>query len=183
MNKRKIIFLDHDGVICLSNNWGGRFKKPGYNDPNSPMDIRMDNFDQKAVKVLNEILEITGADIVISSDWKLHGTLEEIQEMYKTRGIKPPIDVTPQLADFDSDAYSLFRWKGWLERARCLEIQKWLERNPTDTWVAIDDLNMSNEFLQPGLDHFVLTSRGSEGIKQSGVKEKVIKILNETNKQ
>ena len=23
----KVIFLDHDGVICLSNNWGGRTKK------------------------------------------------------------------------------------------------------------------------------------------------------------
>jgi hypothetical protein len=22
----KVIFLDHDGVICLSNNWGNRFK-------------------------------------------------------------------------------------------------------------------------------------------------------------
>lgn len=25
----KIIFLDHDGVICLSQQWGGRFKKKG----------------------------------------------------------------------------------------------------------------------------------------------------------
>ena len=23
----KTIFLDHDGVVCLSNNWGGRKKK------------------------------------------------------------------------------------------------------------------------------------------------------------
>ena len=23
----KVIFLDHDGVICLSGNWGSRFKK------------------------------------------------------------------------------------------------------------------------------------------------------------
>ena len=23
----KVIFLDHDGVICLSSEWGGRFKK------------------------------------------------------------------------------------------------------------------------------------------------------------
>jgi hypothetical protein len=180
MNK-KIIFLDHDGVICLSNNWGGRFKKPGYADKTSPMDVRMDNFDAKAVKVLNDILEKTGADIVISSDWKLHGTLEEIQEMYKTRGIKPPIAVTPRLKDFDENAASLFYWKGWLERMRCLEIQKWLELNPTEKWVAIDDLDMSNEYLKPGLEHFVLTPRSTEGIKQSGIAEKVIKILNETN--
>ena len=23
----KVIFLDHDGVICLSTEWGGRYKK------------------------------------------------------------------------------------------------------------------------------------------------------------
>jgi len=23
----KVIFLDHDGVICLSSEWGNRFKK------------------------------------------------------------------------------------------------------------------------------------------------------------
>ena len=28
--KKAILFLDHDGVICLSDNWGGRFKKKGF---------------------------------------------------------------------------------------------------------------------------------------------------------
>jgi hypothetical protein len=36
---------------------------------------------------------------------------------------------------------------------------------------------MSNEFLQPGLENFVLTPRSSEGIKQSGIKEKIINFL------
>ena len=26
-DKKAILFLDNDGVICLSNNWGGRTKK------------------------------------------------------------------------------------------------------------------------------------------------------------
>ena len=57
----KVIFLDHDGVICLSNNWGGRFKKKSFDsNPETPMDIRMDDFDNKAVKVLKEIIDETG---------------------------------------------------------------------------------------------------------------------------
>jgi hypothetical protein len=56
-------------------------------------------------------------------------------------------------------------------------------------WVAVDDLNMSMEFLgdrfstkdgsdkKSGLSNFVLTPRSSEGIKQSGIKEKIIKFL------
>ena len=56
----KVLFLDHDGVICLSSQWGGRFKKKGYDsNPETPLDIRMDSFDTKAVKVLNQIIEET----------------------------------------------------------------------------------------------------------------------------
>ena len=89
----KVLFLDHDGVICLSEEWGGRFKKKGFDsNPETPLDIRMDNFNTKAVKVLNNIIDITGCEIVVSSDWKLQGPLSQMIEMYITRGIKPPID-------------------------------------------------------------------------------------------
>ncbi len=67
----KVIFLDNDGVICLSNNWGSRLKKqrklgnkPVFNHE-LPVEYRFDNFDIKAVKVLNKILEQTGAEIVV----------------------------------------------------------------------------------------------------------------------
>jgi hypothetical protein len=83
----KILFLDHDGVICLSNNWGGRSKKwAKYRSANphsskekkdAPVSVRFDDFDKKAIKILNEIIEETGCEIVVSSDWKLHATLEE----------------------------------------------------------------------------------------------------------
>ena len=104
----KVLFLDHDGVICLSNNWGGRFKKVGFDsNPETPLDIRMDNFDVKAVKLLNSIVDITGCELVISSDWKLQGTLEQMKEMFVTRGIKPPIDYTPNLKEFDEGKKNL----------------------------------------------------------------------------
>ena len=84
----KVIFLDNDGVICLSNNWGGRDKKwAKYRSANpetskvlreAPVSVRFDNFDTKAVRMLNQILEETGAEIVVSSDWKKHGTIEEL---------------------------------------------------------------------------------------------------------
>jgi tetratricopeptide (TPR) repeat protein len=187
----KIIFLDNDGVICLSNNWGSRYKKQRnvYIEENPrpfhkeiPVDLRFDNFDQKAIKALNRILTETGADIVVSSDWRLHANLEELGDYYEAQGIlKRPIAVTPRIEEFDEETAELSRRKGWLERARCLEIQHWLSKNPVDSWVAVDDLNMSNEYLNPGLDHFILTSRSNEGIKQVGVANKIISILNETN--
>ena len=71
-----------------------------------------------------------------------------------------------------------------------MEIDHWLEQHPEVThWVAIDDLNMSIDFLGPrfspadgsqdkaGLTNFVWTPRDREGIKQSGTKDKILKFL------
>ena len=196
----KVIFLDHDGVICLSNNWGGRSKKwAKYRSayPNSskekkdaPVSVRFDDFDIKAIKVLNEIIEQTGCEIVVSSDWRLHATLEELGDYYISQGIiKRPVDATDIFKDLFPKEWSAFRFRAELELERSMEIGHWLENHPEVThWVAVDDLNMSSEFLSkyfsdgesdknPGLSNFVLTPKSSEGIKQCGIKEKIIKYL------
>ena len=196
----KILFLDNDGVICLSNNWGERAKKwanfkrdnPDVEFTDRPVQCRFDDFDDKAVKVLNEILEETGADLVVSSDWRLHANLEELGEYYESQGIiKKPIAVTDQFQELFPKEWNAFRFRADLELERSMEINHWLENHPEVThWVAVDDLDMSIKFLgdrfaaedesdkKPGLTNFVLTPRSREGIKQSGVKEKIIEFLN-----
>jgi len=198
----KVLFLDNDGVICLSNNWGGRSKKwakyrsENPNSPDSkhdaPVEVRFDNFDEKAVRVLNEILENTGAEIVVSSDWRFHANLEELGDYYTSQGIiKRPIAVTHRTEDINPELWRVMRFRADLELERSIEILDWLEKNPQVThWVAVDDLDMSIEYLskhfaakepedegKPGLTNFVHTPRSNEGIKQSGVKEKIIKFL------
>jgi hypothetical protein len=185
----KVIFLDHDGVICLSNNWGNRFKKQkdwggrklSMTTLEMPVEYRFDNFDEKAVNVLNEILEETGAEIVVSSDWKRWATVEEMGEYYESKGIiKKPIAFTDSIL---YDDYDDFPWhnKWELEQTRSLEISQYLGQNSVIThWVAIDDLNMSLNDVDGkswGLKNFVLTPVNREGIKQSGIKEKIIKFL------
>lgn len=198
----KVIFLDNDGVICLSGNWGTRHKKQdkwggrklSMTNSEIPLDYRFDNFDIKAVKVLNKILEQTGAEIVVSSDWRLHANLEELGEYYTSKGIiKKPIGVT-----------EIFHHRNWLEEGRVpddfdwyrthgqeqerhFEILDWLKSHPEVThWVAVDDLHMGTHVEASsygahdrdwGLKNFVWTPRCWEGIKQSGVKQKIIKYL------
>jgi len=195
----KVIFLDNDGVICLSTNWGSRHKKQKklgktltFDINNQlPVEYRFDNFDIKSIKVLNEILEITGAEIVVSSDWRYHANLEELGEYYISQGInKKPIGVTDMFKDIFPQEWSSLRFRADVELERSMEIQHWLENHPEVThWVAVDDLNMGIEFLRerfsaldgsdkkPGLSNFVLTSEWAEGIKQSGIKQKIIKFL------
>jgi hypothetical protein len=155
----KVIFLDHDGVICLSDEHGSRHKRG----------TKFDRLNKKAVKVLNEIITETGAEIVISSDWRLHAPLEELQQLYRDENIiKVPIACT------DPNFINIMDI-GSLEYARIDEIQKFLLKHPEiTTWVAVDDLEM----YDLGEDHFVCCKRRREGIKQTGIKEQIIKLLN-----
>jgi hypothetical protein len=188
----KTIFLDNDGVICLSNNWGGRSKKwVKYRSKNpetsryiddAPVEVRFDDFDKKSIKVLNEILEETGAEIVVSSDWRCHANLEELGEYFLSQGIlKKPIGVTKLLGQCDQPENYPWLRKWDVEQSRSLEILQYLRDNPEITqWVAVDDLDMGKngeEWKDWGLDNFVLTPSRTEGIKQSGIKEKIIKFL------
>ena len=197
----KVIFLDHDGVICLFDNWGSRYKKQKKWDGRKlsmpfheiPIKYRFDNFNKKAVAVLNEILEKTGAEIVISSDWRYHATIEELGEYYELQGvIKKPIAVTGIFKDIYPNELSCLRHKAELELERSMEIDHWLSNHLEITnWVAVDDLNLGIDFLssyfistydinnRPGLTNFVHTYKSGEGIKQSGIKEKIIKFLNQ----
>lgn len=192
----RCIFLDHDGVICLSNNWGGRSKKwSKYRSENpesssdkrdAPVFVRFDDFDEKAVRILNQILEKTGAEIVVSSDWKRWANVEEMGEYYESQGIvKKPIALTSDLADctWENEEKETWFWSPrWdLEMTRVVEIRQYLHDHPEIThWVAVDDLDMSKNgepWKNWGLDNFVLTPRSNEGIKQSGIREKILNFL------
>lgn len=187
MKTKPIIFLDNDGVICLADNWGSRYKKTkAYANPNPgneqsiPVEFRFDNFDKKAIKVLNEIITETDCEIVVSSDWRHFATLEELGEYYLSQGIiKKPIGYTTSSVKIPEG----FKWvRQWdLEQERALEIKEYLMEHPEIThWVAVDDLNMgiTEEWKESwGLTNFVYTPLSREGIKQSGVKEKIIKYL------
>jgi hypothetical protein len=195
----KVIFLDNDGVICLANNWGSRFKKQNkwggrklsMSMSSIPIEYRFDNFDEKAVKILNEILEETDAEIVVSSDWQNFATLDELGDYYESQGIiKRPIGVTKEIGDVDFEKYDKMPWNRDLdlEQHRSLEILEWLEAHAEVThWVAVDDLHMGVHVENSwrgaydredwGLENFVWTPRDNQGIKQSGIKDKILKFL------
>lgn len=164
----RIIFLDIDGVLATDNDYGRR----------------MDNkwgaymFDEKCVKVLNEILEVTGAEIILSSDWKTHYSLNEIREFFEFNGIyKGPIGYTKVSKTYTGDN---------LEGGRSDEINDWIKQHNTKddlTYVVVDDLdlsikygNISGNYIR-GFENFVHCKRTREGIKQTGIKEKIIKKL------
>jgi len=194
----KVIFLDHDGVICLPEQWGSRYKKERkyrkdkklFHDDPIDVDARFDNFDKKCVNILNKIIEETECEIVVTSDWRLEATLEEIGIYYENQGIiKKPIDFTHSMSyeEYEqsrvNNTFKNYNYK--YDEVRANEIRKYLSEHLEIThWVAIDDLDMryysydyTGEIIIPwGLKNFIMT-RFNEGLKQTGLKDKILKYL------
>lgn len=165
----KVIFLDIDGVLATNKQYMMNRKK--FWDKNSiAKDTRIPYpFDPKCVKIFNEILDTTGADIVLSSDWKLHFSLVELETIFMFNGVnKSPIDITT------NDVVSFNN----LVRNRAFQIGEFIQTHKITNYVVLDDLNISNYMtITNDQDKFVLTD-DFEGIKKVGLKDKIIKILN-----
>jgi len=153
-----VLFIDIDGVLI------------SFNAPQVALDAEdlyaAYRFDKKAVVVLNEIIQKTNCEIVISSDWRHHYTLEELKRIFSLNEIiKEPIDVT---------IYKGKTTLKTLEVDRCFEIMEWVNKNTPVKWCAVDDLDLS----ELGESHFILCKRPyREGIKQTNIKEKIINKL------
>jgi len=107
-------------------------------------------FKPECVANLEWLVKNTGAKIVISSTWRFSG-LEVMRRMWRKRGMTGEIlDITPDCAklveDYDFEFYDM------VERGH--EIQQWLDLNPVDNYVILDD---DRDMLKSQQEHFVRT--------------------------
>lgn len=186
---KKILFLDHDGVICTYDEWGSRMEKQrkarrklSQSIRALPVQARFDDFNQDSVKILNQIITETDCEIIVSSDWRLHATVEELGEYYTSQGIiRKPIDFTP--TNLPVNLKYNYR-QSYNEQTRSYEILQWLSEHPEVTdWVAVDDLDMRKFGTDSdgtdwergwGLPNFVWTFNS---ITEKGKYEEIVKYL------
>jgi len=165
----KVIFLDIDGVLATNKQFFMNSQK--FKDKNAwakELGVRYP-FDKGCVKILNEILTETSAEIVLSSDWKMGRSLEDLDIIFKQNGvIKSPIGITPN--EWVSISFTT--------KNRAYQIELYIKNNKVDKYVVIDDLPVG-EFMKltNDDDKFVLTN-DREGLKQLGIKNKILNILN-----
>lgn len=164
MNSKQHIFLDIDGVLATTHQYYTNKKK--WHDMYDCY-----RFDEKCVKVFNEILSKTDVCIILSSDWKLRYNIEIMNEIFKWNSVNAVVsDVTDNLWGIK------FKNISQLRDCRADEILKYVNEHHIENWLAIDDLDLS-----PWIEehHFIRTPRENEGIKQSGIKDKILnKLLN-----
>jgi hypothetical protein len=160
----KIIFLDIDGVLATNKEFATnrtKFREKYLWAKELRVPYR---FNEGCVDVFNEILDTTNADIVISSDWRFHWDLDELDKIFKANGVKksPIFGTIKNKRKMSSD----------LEDDRVYQINEWVKFNKPEKWIAIDDMNLSS--LGPNF----FRTKDAEGLKQTGLKDKIIKILN-----
>ena len=133
---REIIFLDFDGVMC-----NGRYDLH-LNKFNLPEKDEFGVvFDPDCVSALKLIIDSVGAEIVISSDWKIDMTMKELQSMWLKRQLPGKvIDRTPSISRYRGD-----------------EVQCWLDLCPDPCrYVIIDDLP-PEQFHTDHYEHLITT--------------------------
>lgn len=164
MSENQYIILDIDGVLATSYQFNSNRKKwhPTFD---------CYRFDDKCVKVFNSILDnVSGVTIILSSDWKYHYSIEQMNDIFKWNAVNAIVSDTT-----GSSWGVMFTSMKQLEECRAYEINKYVAEHNITNWIAIDDLDLSPWI---GVEHFVRTPRVNEGIKQSGIKDKILNILN-----
>lgn len=169
----KYIFLDIDGVMATHKEYSTKKTSKRY-----VTEFNIYPYNEKCVDILNNILEKTDAEIILSSDWSMHFNMEEMDKIFKHNGIiKSPIDYVKQLS---------LKFTSGIDVNKGYSIDEYLAYHPEVTdYVIVDDLDIRNydedwgNELTINYNRFVHCSRGDyEGIKQTGIKEKILKILN-----
>lgn len=136
----KVIALDFDGVLnsiesSIAHHHLKKFDSALYCDT--------EGLDFVSIGLLKCLCDITGAQIVVSSTWRLAYSITEFKDIFAKYGWvdAPIIDKTG---------------RGGINTIRGDEIQDWLNAHPeVDNYVIIDD---DSDMLESQLTHFVQTS-------------------------
>lgn len=162
MNHNFHIFLDIDGVLATTAQFYSKKRHEEWN---------CYRFDHKCVKIFNIILDrIKDPIVILSSDWKLHYDLETLNKIFKWNGVN--CEVTATTSDYWGNGK--FKSLDQIEECRADEINTFVTDNDIKHWLAIDDLDLSPWIKE---SNFVRTPRESEGIKQSGIRDKILKRI------
>lgn len=115
----KIIFLDFDGVLN-SQLWYVRTKGSR----------EIDDLDKEAIGFLNNLIEDTGAKVVVSSTWRLGRTVEELQEILNRNGFKGEVIGKTISMNNGEDGDCILRGN---------EILQWIKSHPAEVGVGYWD--------------------------------------------
>lgn len=137
--RQKIIFIDIDGPLA----WGTW--DTGWVTLNE--DTRTEfgipyPWVQEDCDALKTILDETNAKLVLSSDWRFQFSFRQMKDIFQHYGIHSSnlLDMTCQFSLWNKMSRTS------LEHERAMQVVKWAKDNKISNWIAIDDLNLGEQF-------------------------------------
>lgn len=152
----KVVFLDFDGVLNSNPFLESRVQR-GVRYEGLSTEWWVDQLDPDAVRLLNELLERTGAKVVVSSSWRVGAGRDWLQMVLERRG-------------FQGDVIGVTEYYGGYDRS--YEIADYLNTHTVSEFVVLDD---NDDARVAG--HFVLTD-SEKGLTARDV-ETAVRILGE----
>lgn len=141
--RKKIIFIDVDGPLAWGTWMDGKVKINENTSAEFTIPYAWDKADSEA---LAEICDKTNAELVLSSDWKMHFTLKQMSDIFIEYGVYAKlIDITTHQSLWNKLSMPD------LEYVRAAQIVKWAKDNKISNWIAIDDMNLKKEFKWIGV--------------------------------
>jgi len=163
----KILMLDVDGVL------NSKYSRIAADLQKAGDSLTFREWLPSAVGQLKRIINETGCEIVISSDWRRPHQIPYLKEGFFFFGIKPWIGITPSLGYVPGPYYRY--------EVRGQEINAWLEQFRLDggtieSYAIVDDhnwmlLDQSSNFVQTNDDVGLLAADA----------DRIIRILNNVN--
>jgi hypothetical protein len=164
--KQPTIFLDIDGVIATDKQfYMSRVRYHARNLVAAELGVPYP-FDPGCVDKLNGIVRRTGARIVLSSDWRLHWSLQDMALIFRMNGV----EVVPEDVTTDINMANL-------EMTRAAEIGDYVTENKLTDFVVIDDLNVGKFMAHTGEQDKFFMTRSSEGLKQVDLADKIVRRI------
>lgn len=135
--RKKIIFIDVDGPLAWATWDDGKVTiEGGHGDFQIPYP-----WVKEDCEALQKICMETNAELVVSSDWKMHFSFLQLKRIFVHYGITARIiDITTH-----QDLWNKMS-RPSLEHTRALQVAKWAKDNKISNWISIDDLKLDNEF-------------------------------------
>ena len=149
----KVIFLDVDGVLNSIKDYDEHYK----DSENKP--ILYDDVEERPLLLLKELVDKTGAKIVVSSSWR------KIEKLYHKLG--------NALYEYGMRIYDVTPYR--YNKDRSDEIYEWLYDKNIESFVILDDDNF--KFEESGLGKYLIKTTYDDGLRTEHI-EKAIKILN-----
>jgi hypothetical protein len=135
--RKKIIFIDVDGPLAYGTWDIGKVTIAGGNgDFTIPYP-----WVKEDCLALRDICEETNAELVVSSDWKIHFSFRELKHIFWHYGITSPIvDITTHQSLWNKMSRPNSEWE------RASQITKWVKDNKISNWISIDDMKLNEQY-------------------------------------